>query len=212
MNKVVLNILCISFLSLNAFADKVRNGGNYVVCSMYEVLPYFYDYYDLKYLKKVNPNIPRKTNDAFIAAQIIIDRQFEIDRAFKNRLTNYLIEMKNSFLDSDTELIELNDHPKFILPKGCKFYQAAISGPDDNSNKWVYDVYGVAWNNMDTENQVSLILHEIIYHIASDLGQRTSAKTILINQALLTSGIGLSEPKYLFELRKKLNLILPEEF
>ncbi|MBC7465142.1 MAG: hypothetical protein H7256_04060 [Bdellovibrio sp.] len=204
--KIVWIISIIIGFSFVAHADRVRNGGTYVTCSN---LSYFYDLYELTKIQKIEPVIPIGKNP-FQMASDIIDRQSDQNIVFKNLLRTYLQDMKKNMIFSNQKLIINGDIPTYTIQRDCQMFQAAVSGMQDD--QWVCYLYGGSWDLLDYDNQTALILHEIIYRITSDLGATTSTSAKLINQKLLVTKYDDSNSKNsLFNLRKKLNALLPQE-
>lgn len=207
MKIVLLLLSCLVVSTAMAQQDRVGNGGDFVRCrknpnGMY----YFYDYYELVVIKKVNPKMP-DTHNPYKAARLIIERQSDRDFVFKNILLTYLAEMENNVHRMEQPLLPINDNPSMTLKFPCELMQAAISL--SVSGHWHYFISEEAWISMNTKNKAALILHEIIYRFAYEHGHRSSQAAIAINQLMMTSGKDLgSDPNALWDLRERLNLII----
>lgn len=207
---MILLINLLLGLNTYALADRVGNGGDFVLCNENKYLTFFYDYYEMKRINKIAPIVPNRTvGDPFKIASEIIDRQSEKNKLFKEQMLKYLQSMQDHFINDDTPLVFLKDNPGYKLEKNCRIAQAAISG--EEKGVWVYQIYGPAWDFLDNANRVALLLHEIIYRLAWEHGQTDSHATKLLNQALMMSG-AWTDPNEIYNLRKQLNLLVDGEF
>lgn len=210
--KIILVLLSFA-LTLTAHADRLGNGGDYVICNKNTFDIRFYDYYELTEIKNQKAIFPEKLSafaSPFKVAKQIIMRQPTNNFAFQKKISDYIDHMNSDSSSRwyDIPLKEVDDNPDFKLKRGCNLGQVVISGPENK--KWIYEVYGIAWENMKIEDQVALVLHETIYRMAFELGHTNSLATKLLNQALLTSG-EWSDSNYIYNLRKTLKLNLPNE-
>lgn len=213
--KSKFSFLVLFFLAFNVWADRVRNGGDYVVCQSNPVQPYFYDLYEMTLIKNQVPKIPKKPFDIFERARVVIQRQSPADIAFTNELLRYLDRMSYEiYWDQPTELEDIDDNPGAIALPGCQIRQAVIAEKiyeEGLPDTWAYFIYEPVYRQMSTDNQVALILHELIYRVASDLGHRTSTAAKLINQQMLMVENPLEKSDSLLKLRTKLQVLMPSE-
>lgn len=210
MKSLILVVISLIFSSsLLHASDRVRNGGDFVRCANSPQSIYFYDYYELVKIQNKSPIWPTGKSDPFDIAQQIIQRQSDKNKKFKDLMLTYLIDMKQNMYFHNVELEPINDNPNYIIKSRCVLLQAAISFSENN--KWQYHIESDAWEGISNYNKTMLILHEIIYRFASEKGQRTSTAAKKLNHAFLLSGDGWTDEKYIFNLRRELDLLLPEE-
>lgn len=209
--KLILVFNFIFAITAYAGGDRIGNGGQYVVCNGSKNVNYFYDYYELtKIFKKtaiLKKIFPYKI---FLTAHDVIERQSDENRLFKNVMHSYIEQMKQNMIVADTPLGDTNDNPNERINSFCKTGQAAVSGNIGN-NRWTFNIFGPAWDLMDYNNQTALILHEVIYRLAFENGQQLNVNVRTLNQALMLSGNGWTDEHYIFNLRKKLNLLVTGE-
>jgi hypothetical protein len=184
-------IFLLYFLSIGEFAiasgRTVGNGGDVLVCrnqdgtDSYELL----DFYEGRALRNIQVDLG--------PAELTLPEKIEIalkrlERVSERRAKTYRTQAATFFQESlfltDAGLIDVPDSDHFIIPHNCHLQQIANQSeplyPEDKR----YIIDQSLWNQLDKNNQVGLILHEIIYREALAIGQVNSIST-----RLLTSNI-----------------------
>ncbi len=102
---------------------------------------------------------------------------------------------RTTFVDHDLQ--DIPDSQHLVLPIGCNIQQLAIQERQaDGSVRYTIDRR--LWNRLDTGNQAGLILHEMIYTEALDLGQKQLLSTLVHFCALGCARKILSESAMIF--------------
>lgn len=193
MNWIV--VLFSAFVSLHAQATgrTVGNGGDVVVCEnqagviqSIELL----DFYEGRILKGIKTDFgpQARTVEEKVAAALTRLERVSPARAklYKERALQFFAD--TLFLE-DGHLADIRDAGDIVIPNGCRIAQIANQStplyPDDKR----YVIDSSLWTALDTDSQAGLILHEIIYREAIELGHENSVSTRLLNSGLCSQKI-----------------------
>ncbi len=197
----------IFMLSLNLYASGGKgNGGDVVVCkkggkTTYETL----DIYEERQLTgkevelTVNKEFTRRnsaywkryTMNGFKTSYIdyalamieslksLKDWRYE---TYKSRIYNFL---KNSQVEHGTDLPDINDSEHLYFPKDCRIKQIAIQWKTPQNGKR-YRLDGDLWDKLDDKNKAALVIHEIVFEEAINIGHRNAIVTRKITRDWLT--------------------------
>ncbi|MBK7890572.1 MAG: hypothetical protein IPJ84_06930 [Bdellovibrionales bacterium] len=188
-------ILFIAFVSFQAQATgrTVGNGGDVVVCEnqagVIESIELL-DFYEGRILKGIKTDFgsQARTVDEKVATALA-----RLERVSPARAQLYRERALQFFADTlfleDGHLADIRDAGDIVIPNGCRIAQIANQSaplyPDDKR----YVIDRSLWTALDDDSRAGLILHEIIYREAIELGHENSVSTRLLNSGLCSQKI-----------------------
>lgn len=188
---VLLNMLLIPFSSFSM--DIVGNGGDVILCrdsvtqeiKLIELL----DFYEGTILYEI------KKYDLGDASLSFLDKVehvlLSIYQNDPNRVHRYREGaqkfLENSKFLSGIELIDIPDSYHTVIPKGCKIEQIVIQKEPIFPQDKLFAVNNDLWEALNDGQKAGLILHEVIFNEALEVGHEHSIFTRYFN-AFLCSG------------------------
>ena len=190
-----LVVLLSAFVSFQAQATgrTVGNGGDVVVCEdqtgaikSIELL----DFYEGRILKGINADFGSQARTVEEKVAVALARLERVSPAraklYRERALQFFAE--TLFLE-DGHLADIRDAGDIVIPNGCRIAQIANQSaplyPDDKR----YVIDRSLWTALDNDSRAGLILHEIIYREAIELGHENSVSTRLLNSGLCSQKI-----------------------
>jgi len=179
---VLVLLLMISVCSYSG--NEVGNGGDAVVCTHKTTT---LDYTENEILQRYHL-LAMTERDPYIIAENLFVALGKVDKPLS---LQYLVSLKQ-FRErvryhKNIALRDVLDSVEIAIPTGCEIKQAAIKVKDPLSDEVQFHVDDKIWNDMDTVNKASLIIHEIIYDHFSNLGEKNSVKARIFNSYLTSS-------------------------
>lgn len=198
--------LLLNIQQVFAGGNELGNGGNVIFCPRNPEKSQFYDSYEAVSRYSLQPqftspalscSIMSGTNECLqkavsVAAQILT-RVTAKDAELAARLTSYvnLFEQESKIIDN-AEFVRVDDIGISHYPKDCEIHQLVIQhvpmthAPEDK----YYLIAGDYWSKINSNEQASAILHEVIYRYAleSSKWKITNSQKVRYFNALLLSG------------------------
>lgn len=169
-NYASLIFLSFVFFSASTWAgDELGNGGDVVVCP--GKTPQLLDILERDVIYKLPPhpeeNLLRIARGYKIehAVEDVLAPLVRIAPTLHQCLTSYVQDRRfwsEILFIRDHEFHEVNDEVSYVVPRNCLKKQVAIQIPRPTASGPRYLVNHDLWNKMDSFNQASLIVHEII--------------------------------------------------
>lgn len=181
--KFLLILLVYSGLAL-ASGRTVGNGGDVVFCQGKEGQQSFelLDFYEGRVLRGLKMDL----GGSELSVEEKIDKALiRLSRVSPKRAAQYRHQAFTFFSESlflsDVGLVDVPDSGHIVLPKNCQILQIANQSeplyPEDRR----YVIDKDIWDQLDSDNKVGLILHEIVYREAIAIGHINSISTRLLN-------------------------------
>tara|TARA_B110001454_G_scaffold219204_1_gene252256 strand:- start:70061 stop:70681 length:621 start_codon:yes stop_codon:yes gene_type:complete len=167
---IIVSLLVISV----AWANRIGNGGNVVVCNdMIQVL----DFYEAETASKF-PTDSEKMDYKAIADEVfkrLKPISKKLGKQYKDRLGSIIQEID---FKEGVALTDVKDSLFTFKPedKNCEVQQIAIRKDISLPNEKRFVIDKKLWDRLDSKNKSALIVHEIIYEHLNKLGETTSVK------------------------------------
>lgn len=170
--------------NLLASGHTVGNGGDIVICKdsngrlkSAELL----DFYEGRILKKLQPDLGAPELSVEAKIEIAIKR---LERVSANRAGRYREQARSFFAETlfiNAHLADISDAGNIVIPKECTIEQIANQSEPLYEDDPRYVIDESLWSQLDNQNRAGLILHEIIYREAIELGHNNSVSTRYLN-------------------------------
>lgn len=176
--------------------QEVRNGGDALICVTYDPTGfqfantvYMLDYFEMvsRYRLKLAPPEwdvyypPAKTAQEFagrIPAQM-------------SEIRSSAMALAGSFYQEaqfqKAKLFDVKDAGQGYIPSDCQLEQLVLQAPPLGPEDSYYIVNQLIWEQMNSMQQVTAILHEVIYRLAPDERKQFSSEKIRYIVALIVS-------------------------
>jgi hypothetical protein len=167
-----------------ASTNKVGNGGNVIVCKNgSQPTAQLLDFYEYGIPKKSTPESAEKL------ANLMIDRLAlaapKLAALYRKRLQELpsQLEFKNDVILTNTE-----DSLHLFRPvdPNCEVVQTVIRRNQAVSGQLPFLLRKDVWNQLDTQGQAGLLMHEIIYEHLFKLGEENSVKARRLNALIFS--------------------------
>lgn len=186
------NILFISF-SVGATGRTVGNGGDAVVCEdskqnlqSIELL----DFYEGRILKGIVTDLG---GDDLSVDQKITLALARLQRVSPERAQRYSKDVAHFFEETlfleDSRLQDIPDTGNIVIPRNCRIAQIANQSAPLYSDDKRYVIDRHLWDALDNTGRAGLILHEVIYKEALELGHQNSVSVRSLNANLCSRRI-----------------------
>lgn len=188
--KTKISYVCGLLFSLNVYATgrTVGNGGDVIVCKNQTgqvVSTELLDFYEGRILKGLavdlgpsSLSIEEKLEKALVRLERV---SFHRAQRYRDHAKSFFQEM---LLLNEGHLADIPDAGNIIIPKGCGIEQIANQSPPLYIDDKRYVIDASLWSQLSNDDRAGLILHEIIYREALELGHENSVAV-----RLLTSNI-----------------------
>jgi antitoxin component YwqK of YwqJK toxin-antitoxin module len=170
----------------------VGNGGDVLKCSLplnhfeYIVL----DWYEGKEISGLNINLGGPTLSLEDKLNLALKRLVRLSpkRAvrYEQHLLSFFSEVK--WLTNGT-LIDIPDSDHKTIPNNCQIFQIANQSPPILPTEKRYIIDQNLWVNLDDDQKAALILHEVIYREAIEIGHINSISTRVLNELIISTNI-----------------------
>lgn len=193
--KKIKNLNTILFLCLFSFATfagtggrTVGNGGDVLKCEANGSFTYtILDWYEGIEIRNLNLNLGESHLGFDEKIQIALNR---LQRVSPKRAARFQLILANFFnetkwLTSGT-LIDVPDSDHILLPNNCQILQIANQSTPVLSTDKRYVIDFKLWQELNDDQKVALVLHEIIYKEALEDGHRNSISTRILNSLVLS--------------------------
>lgn len=186
----VATITFIASLPVFATGGGLGNGGDAIVCrdrnghiTSAELL----DYFEARVLRDLNPEFGNESQSpdqrALVAVERLERRAPEAFRILREYVVSFLSETR---MISDIDLPDVPDSGEVLVPRGCRVEQVAIQHEPRVTRDYRYWINQEIWNAMSRLSRAGLILHEVIYRVALQVGATNSIGVRHLN-ALMSS-------------------------
>lgn len=206
MNRTVTKwILTLILISSIGYAGNESHGGHSVVCregsgkvKSIEVL----DFYEGEHLWSLKPDLGVE-GDFMTKVRFALTRWERIDpnRAQRCReWANQFVEESN--FQHGIELVDVPDSNHIAFPAGCKVEQVVNQRKPKFPEDHRYIINGDLWDLMSEDRKAGMVLHELLYRMAIEIGQTDSSNSRYLNAYITSSGFVQSTDKAYVERLK----------
>jgi hypothetical protein len=173
-SRVLICIVAYSVALNFAWANRIGNGGNVVVCKdTIQVL----DFYEASLSSKFPSDSEKK--DYKTIAEDVFKRLKPISKKLSEQYLNRLNSITQEIdFKEGVALTDVKDSLYTFKPedKNCEVQQSAIRKEESLPNEKRFVIDKKLWDRLDSRNKSALIVHEIIYEHLNKLGETTSVK------------------------------------
>lgn len=182
-------------LTANAGVRDVGNGGELIVChgssgnQTYEV----FDHFEARVLRQLPIDLGPASATFQEKIQFVLNRLSKREPGRAALYSGWASDLLAHAQWTKQTLDATSDVDPNILPNGCELAQIAIQDSETYSNVGPrVTLNKTLWNHLDSDNQATLILHEVIFH---DVQSRTefqvqsAAPVRLFNEYLISPKI-----------------------
>lgn len=187
IHRSLLLVLSLQAAFAQASGRTVGNGGDVVLCKdvggqrPIELL----DFYEGRTLRGIQPDLGLPSLSITEKIEIALTR---LDRVSPSRARRYREHVANFLSEAlflkDAHLIDIPDSDHIAIPQGCRIEQIANQSkplyPEDK--RFIIDQN--LWDRLGSDDHAGLILHEVIYREAIEMGHQNS-----VSVRILTSNI-----------------------
>ncbi len=194
MIRLIIISLLISVASFAKVRGEVGNGSGSIIClkpsgeiRKVRLLDYYVG-------ETLMPDLKRELTgkDAYEMVASALARTQPVDRDRAERYFKHLKEFKDEMqMLTNMHLPSTQDWGLVPLENGCRIEQLAIQRKPIFPSEKRYLINQDLWNQLPDEDRAGLILHEIIYREAIELGHKDSIKTRYLNIFLSSSEMNL---------------------
>jgi len=190
MIRFCLVFLGSAFLGCVAYAgDERGNGGDAVVCRNADgaiVSAEALDHYEARTQLGIEIDAGFPANSITEAVQHVLDRIPDFDIT---RKSNYQVWANEFFDDANfldgINLVDIPDSDHIAIPSGCEIEQLVIQRLTSLPRQKRYTINQDIWEHLDDSSKVAMVIHEIIYRDALQLGHLNSINTRYVAARLL---------------------------
>lgn len=197
--KIIFSSLAILSFSLFVWAggggSTAGNGGDVLVCGEGQVT--FFDIFEAEASRGLVLDLGPKEMDPFAKVERVLKRIPVELGDWRDLLLARMDLFKAKHIVGDFELTDVSDTGNIIIKPGCEIKQAVIQRRTGVSIDPIFYIAKNYWAKMDNDSKAALILHEIIYYDAIDMGHTDSIKTRSINSYLMAKNLP-QDPRCLF--------------
>lgn len=166
----------------------VGNGGDVVVCQARGgVTVETLDLYEARTLRGLTPSLgdPKLSwQDKFALALARLEKVDPYRAAhYRDRVQQFTSEA--SFIPH-IQLTDIPDSQQVLLPAQCSIAQIAVQKPPQFPGDPYYVISKDLWDQLDSENQAALVMHEIVYREAIEFGHTNSISARYFNSLILS--------------------------
>jgi hypothetical protein len=190
MKSLILIPLLVSLIPFTARAgSETGNGGDVVYCraedggARVELL----DFYEGRTLRAIAPDLGDPSLSAEAKVRLALSRLEKLSPRRHDRYAAWASAfLADTRFVSGSVLVDVPDSEIAVLPKGCEMRQVAIQKKPEFPEDRYYLVDRDLWDALDNDGRAGLMLHEILYREAIELGQ-TNSKSARYFNSILTS-------------------------
>lgn len=174
---LLFKILFFASLVSSALAGKERgNGGDVIYCEN-DNGDFSYEVLDL-YESRVSS---RGFNVYFPEGEDVVEKTQKVFDQLKTRdigLFSLYSKILSSFFENTAfvreNLVDIPDSGHLFIPDGCSIRQAAVNRivKFDNEKTFIFDEK--IWEKLSEADKIALVVHEIVYHAAAEMGHQNS--------------------------------------
>jgi hypothetical protein len=179
--------ILLSTLTL-ASGSTIGNGGQGVFCKATNKIQLF-DFFEASVLRGVHTDIGPSSLNYTQKVDLLLSRLERLDpvRAefYRERFASFAGESR--FVEK-SELIAIPDANSPVIPHGCEIVQLAIQRKPNFPGEAYYLIDGDKWKLMNADQKAGLVLHEIIYREALEMGATNSEGARYLNSTLASGG------------------------
>ena len=159
------------------YGNAVGNGGDVIVCNGKP--PILLDVWELRELNHERVSLGDSQGTYINKATEAINRLSNLDKERSKRYLNLLnsFETEAVFLKG-AELTDIPDSLNVALPMDCELKQIAVQQKQNTEKDPKYVLNKDLWDQLDTDNQAGLALHEIIYREAYEYRKHTDSRRV----------------------------------
>lgn len=209
------SILALSalFLSLTSYAGNERgNGGDVVVCRNTEgkvISTQMLDLYEGWQLRGLEAKLGGKDLNLEEKIELLLFRISTRSKDISNLLEKEINQFKyRAVYLSDVILNDIPDSDHLYILKGCEIKQIAIQGHiygrgphDDRDRDIIVDLE--LFNQLDDDNQLALMLHEVLYTLAIKKGHENSRRVRMLVSGFMSKEFDIMNPNEFWNLIKE---------
>lgn len=157
--------------------NAVGNGGDVIICSGKK--PLVLDVWEQSSLNNGKIALGEPKSSYLDKATYAVNRLSGIDEGRKHQYLKRIksFESETAFL-ADAELTPIPDVLNVALPKDCELKQLAIQQKQVTEKDPKYVINKELWDQLDSDNQAALVLHEIIYREAIQYRNHTDSRMV----------------------------------
>jgi len=170
----------------------VGNGGDVLECKetgqskSYELL----DFYEGRTIRHWPRQMGSKDGSVKNKIQFVLKN---LERLSPERARKYMRQASRFTEDTlfleGANLEDISDSDHIAIPRKCRIRQIANQSEPVLETDKRYVIDATLWRELDSDNQAGLILHEIIYREALELGHSNSVSVRLLNALISSSHI-----------------------
>ena len=208
MKKILMTTLVSMALGAFAHAAQERGGGSFVVCKdeQGKMSATLLDYYEAKQTMSLEMDMGAPELDYKGKIQYVLNRLRGVDPHLTGVLQNRIqkFESETGFLDR-SGVVEIKDRGSFVEPKKCNIVQAASNKLDALPLEKKYLIDSELWDIANEEAKAGLVLHEVIYALVREFGEKNSDHTRYFNALIASKNISSFDASSYLKLLKQLN-------
>ncbi len=187
MKYILILAIFISTKTFSGTGRTVGNGGDVLYCKDIKETLTVLDWYEGQELRNFHLSLGESTLSLEEKINLVLSRLVRLSPIRAQRYKEHV----SAFFDDvkwikDGTLVDIPDSDHVVIPTNCKILQIANQSTPVFKTDKRYLIDFSLWNNLDNNQKVALIFHEVIYREALELGHINSISTRLLNSLLLS--------------------------
>lgn len=175
-------------MQIQGVGSETGNGGDVMICRDHAnniVSIELFDYFEARTFRNIEIDLGLPDLPVAQKVELALRR---LQKHSPTRMQKYLrwandFMSETNFIDNSS-LVDIPDSELLVKPQGCDMDQIAIQKTPEFKEDKRYLINQRLWKLMTSDQQAGLILHEIIYREAIEMGQKNSKKVRYFNSYL----------------------------
>jgi hypothetical protein len=176
-------------LAVSGFAHAegvVGNGGDVVYCPGRPTPVEMLDVYEARVIRGIKIDMGASMLTAEQKADLAFSRLGTLSPVRSQNYRQWLKEFESEALYvANADLVGIPDSQHIVIPVGCQIKQLVIQNTPKFPGDKRYTICKDLWDQMDTDNRAAMIIHEVIYREAIEVGVLNSIGSRYLAGALM---------------------------